>query len=120
MVDLYRTRLGWRVDDPYETLNSTVSRNWSWGRGLGRPEALGDLAQMLALDPNYRVLVAHGLDGRAGAIFRDRPGTRPTAAVRVAGSIDVRRLSRRPHVLRAATSPARAFRDEARRMIEGK
>ncbi len=58
---LYREKLGWRVDDLYETLNETVSRNWRWGRGLHAPDTLGDLSQMLALDPKFRVTVTHGL-----------------------------------------------------------
>jgi carboxypeptidase C (cathepsin A) len=61
MTTLYRTRLGWKVEDVYETLNSTVAHNWSWGHGLNAPEALGDLSRTLALDPGFRVLVAHGL-----------------------------------------------------------
>ncbi len=65
MTALYREKLGWRIDDLYETLNSAVSRSWRWGHGVNAPEALGDLAQTLALDPGFRVLVDPRADGRA-------------------------------------------------------
>jgi carboxypeptidase C (cathepsin A) len=58
---LYREKLGWKVDDLYETLNGAVERNWRWDRSLRPPGALGDLSQMLALDPDFRVTVTHGL-----------------------------------------------------------
>ena len=117
MVDLYRTRLGWRVDDAYETLSSTVSRNWRWGRGLNRPEALGDLSQMLALDPNYRVLVAHGLTDVQAPYFAtvlDLARLPPFAAP------DRLTLDVYPggHMFYTRDDSRKAFRNEARRMIE--
>jgi len=61
MLALYSGRLGWRPEARrYELLNRAVSRGWDWGRG-GRPEALSALRTALALDPQFRVLVAHGL-----------------------------------------------------------
>jgi carboxypeptidase C (cathepsin A) len=60
MVDLYRNRLGWVVENGrYQFFNEQASRQWDWGRGDS--EAVGDLRQDLALDPHMRVLVAHGL-----------------------------------------------------------
>ena len=117
MVDLYRTRLGWRVDDAYETLSSTVSRNWRWGRGMNRPEALGDLSQMLALDPNYRVLVAHGLTDVQAPYFAtvlDLARLPPFAAP------DRLTLDVYPggHMFYTRDDSRKAFREEARRMIE--
>ncbi|WP_460448034.1 S10 family peptidase [Alsobacter sp. SYSU BS001988] len=59
MTDLYR-RLGWRIDRPYRLLNREVSGQWQWGGRRSAPEALSDLRDGLALDPNMRALVAHG------------------------------------------------------------
>lgn len=56
----YRDTLGWLPDRRYMLLNGTVSRAWDWGEGRGQPEALTALADVLALDPGLRVLVAHG------------------------------------------------------------
>ena len=41
-------------------LNRDVSRGWDWGSGRGQPEAVGALQHVLALDPEFRLLVAHG------------------------------------------------------------
>jgi carboxypeptidase C (cathepsin A) len=117
MVNLYRTRLGWRVDDAYETLSSTVSRNWRWGRGLSRPEALGDLAELLALDPNYRVLVGHGLTDVQAPYFAT---ALDLARLPPFATPDRLKLSVYPggHMFYARDASRKAFRDEARQMIE--
>ena len=56
----YRDTLGWLPDRRYMLLNGPVSRAWDWGEGRGQPEAMTALAEVLALDPGLRVLVAHG------------------------------------------------------------
>lgn len=61
MVQLYQTRLNWRVENMrYELLNGAVNRGWNWGSGRSAPEAMGALKDVLALDGRLRVLVAHG------------------------------------------------------------
>jgi carboxypeptidase C (cathepsin A) len=62
MVDhLWRT-LGWRVPNQrYELLNGSVSGGWRYGRGRQAPQVMDELKEALALDPQFRVLVAHGL-----------------------------------------------------------
>ncbi len=65
MLGLYAGRLDWRPEGAperqYELLNGSTGREWDYGRRNGRPEAVTDLRQYLALDPAARVLVAHGL-----------------------------------------------------------
>lgn len=56
----YRDTLGWLPDRRYMLLNGPVSRAWDWGDDRGAPEAMSALADVLALDPGLRVLVAHG------------------------------------------------------------
>lgn len=58
MVDLYQGVLQWRVEAPYRLLNREVE--WDWGRGRTTHHIVDDLRDMLALDPNLRVLVTHG------------------------------------------------------------
>ncbi|GJE26766.1 S10 family peptidase [Methylobacterium organophilum] len=61
MVDLTTRLLNWRVNDlRYELLSNTVNRGWSWGSGRSAPEAMGALKDVMALDGNLRILVAHG------------------------------------------------------------
>ena len=119
IVTLYRDTLGWRVDAQYETLNGAVSRNWGWGRSLNPPQAIGDLSQMLALDPNFRVLVAHGLTdvqapyfGSALALLRLPAFSGP----------DRLKLAVYPggHMFYARNESRRSFREDARRLIEGR
>ena len=60
MLGHYRDTLDWLPDRRYMLLNGPVSRAWDWGGGRGQPEAMTALADVLALDPRLRVLVAHG------------------------------------------------------------
>ncbi len=61
MVAIYTSRLHWHPDDTYHLANDTVFRQWQWGRGLARPEAISALQSALALDPRLHVLIAHGM-----------------------------------------------------------
>jgi carboxypeptidase C (cathepsin A) len=61
MADLTTNRLRWPVEGRYEILNNRVNRAWDWGSGRSRPEALGDLKYVLALDRDLRAQVVHGV-----------------------------------------------------------
>jgi carboxypeptidase C (cathepsin A) len=60
-----RNELGFATELSYELLNGDVSRHWEWGDGeSGGRHSLGAsdaLRRALALQPQMRVLVAHGL-----------------------------------------------------------
>ncbi len=60
MLAHYQDTLEWLPDGRYRLLNDSVNRSWDWGDGRSLPEATGALARVLALDPAFRVLVAHG------------------------------------------------------------
>ena len=60
MLALYGETLDWLPDRRYLLLNEGVNRAWHWGEGLGQPEVVSDLEQVLGLDPELKVLVAHG------------------------------------------------------------
>jgi carboxypeptidase C (cathepsin A) len=119
MIDLYARRLGWKIDNRYETLNSAVSRGWDWGHGLQAPNSTGSLREMLALDPNFRVLVTHGLTDVQAPYFATKllldqipdygaPG-RLTLKVYAGGHMSYMRDASR-----------KALREDARKLIEGK
>ena len=60
MVALYHEKLDWNVvAGRYQFLNDEANRAWNWGDG--RAQALTDLRKDLALDPDFRVLIAQGL-----------------------------------------------------------
>lgn len=61
MLAHYADTLGWLPMRRYHLLNKKVSRDWRWGQGRNQPEAVTELRDLLALDPQFRVLVAHGL-----------------------------------------------------------
>ena len=57
-MGIYNDRLGWKIDERYELLNEAVSHAWNWGSGLEAPcNRISALKRMLALDPNFKVLI---------------------------------------------------------------
>ncbi len=70
MVDLYRTRLNWVVENGrYQFQNEQAGRQWERGE---HDEAIGDLRNAMALDPKMGVLVAHGLTDLVTPWFETR------------------------------------------------
>jgi carboxypeptidase C (cathepsin A) len=62
MVTIYETRLNWRPDNAYRLGNSAVIHQWDWGHDIRKPpEAVSAMRTALALDPQLRVLIGHGL-----------------------------------------------------------
>jgi len=118
MVSLYREKFGWKIDDRYEVLNGAVNHAWDWGEGRSAPSSLGDLRQMLALDPKFRVLIVHGLTDLTTpylatslelAQFPDFGGSdRVTLKVYGGG-----------HMLYSRDESRRALHDDAKRLIGG-
>jgi len=97
-------------------LNDAVGKEWNWGRGLSPPNAIEDLRQMLALDPNFRVLVSHGLTDVQTPYFASEleldqipdfgPPGRLTLTVHPGG-----------HMHYSRDDTRKALRDEARQLI---
>jgi carboxypeptidase C (cathepsin A) len=61
MVAIYTGRLHWHPENAYHLASDEIFRQWQWGRGLAKPEAVSQLQAALALDPRLRVLIAHGM-----------------------------------------------------------
>jgi carboxypeptidase C (cathepsin A) len=62
MVTIYETRLNWRPDNEYRLESPVAHRQWDWGHNVWNPpESVGALRNALALDPQFSVLIAHGL-----------------------------------------------------------
>jgi carboxypeptidase C (cathepsin A) len=60
ILDHLTRTLNYKVDGRYNLLNGQVNGAWRWGQGRGQPEAVSELRGVMAIDPNLRVLVAHG------------------------------------------------------------
>jgi carboxypeptidase C (cathepsin A) len=71
-VDLTTRKLNWRPDGSYQLLNDAVANAWNFGRGRDPAESVSDLRRSLALDPNMRLLVGHGLFDLATPYFATR------------------------------------------------
>jgi carboxypeptidase C (cathepsin A) len=57
-----REELGFKTEMTYVLLASDIAGRWDWQEGSGRapPSVSDDLRWLLALNPSFRVLVAHG------------------------------------------------------------
>ncbi|MBI5318456.1 peptidase S10 [Bradyrhizobium sp.] len=71
-VDLTTRKLNWRPDGSYHLLNDAVGGGWNFGRGRDPAESVSDLRRSLALDPNMKLLVGHGLFDLATPYFATR------------------------------------------------
>lgn len=60
-----RNQLNFKTDLPYLLLNEAVFETWNWRSGIqgaqGFVEAVANLKQALSLNPDMRVLIAHGV-----------------------------------------------------------
>lgn len=117
MADIYANRLDWFVDARYEILNEDVSRKWDWGDE--HAEVIGDLKQDLALDPHFRVLIAHGLTDEVTPYFASQllidqiPPMGDPNRLRLA-------VYGGGHMVYALDQSRVALRADAQRLIEGK
>jgi carboxypeptidase C (cathepsin A) len=59
-VGYARDELGFRTDMTYILLAHDISGKWKWGDRRSPPGVGDDLAELMALDPSFRLLVAHG------------------------------------------------------------
>jgi carboxypeptidase C (cathepsin A) len=112
-VQLYQTRLNWRVENMrYELLNGAVNRGWNWGSGRSAPEAMGALKDVLALDGRMRVLVAHGFTDLVTPYFTSKM---LLDQMPVYGSADRLKLSVYPggHMFYTRPDSRNAFHDDA-------
>ncbi len=57
---------------PYNIGNESVFENWRWNSDHGLPESGMALRRLLAIDPQFRVMVAHGTSDLATPYFESR------------------------------------------------
>ncbi|MGY4571278.1 MULTISPECIES: S10 family peptidase [Bradyrhizobium] len=71
-VDLTTRKLNWRPDGSYHLLSESVNKAWEFGHGINPAESVTQLRQALALDPNLKLLVGHGLFDLATPYFASK------------------------------------------------
>jgi carboxypeptidase C (cathepsin A) len=59
-VGYARDELGFKTEITYNLLASDISGKWDWGHGRLPPSVTGDLRDLLAITPSFRLLIAHG------------------------------------------------------------
>ena len=64
-ADYARNQLGFRTEMTYTLLEGDISRRWEWGGGRGggsrlQASATDDIRQLLASNPAFHLLIAHG------------------------------------------------------------
>jgi carboxypeptidase C (cathepsin A) len=59
-VGYARDELGFKTEMTYELLSHEVTSKWNWGGRRSAPDASGDLRELLALSPSFKLLVAGG------------------------------------------------------------
>jgi carboxypeptidase C (cathepsin A) len=114
-VDLVTRTLKWRPDGPYHLLNRSIS--WDYGRGINPVQSTSDLRQILALDPELKLLVGHGLFDLATPYLGSRIQLDQLPAF---ASPDRVKLVIYPggHMFYSREASRRAFRAEAEAMMK--
>ncbi len=116
-VDLTTRKLNWRPDGSYHLLNDAVGGAWNFGRGREPAESVSQLRRALALDPNLKLLVAHGLFDLATPYFGTRIALDQLPAY--AGPDRVRFVVYPGgHMFYAREDARKAFRDEAQALMK--
>ena len=59
-VGYARDELGYKTDVTYTLLASDVSGHWDWGHRRGSVSVSDDLRVLLAFDPSFHLMIAHG------------------------------------------------------------
>ena len=116
-VDLLWRQLGWRVPNQrYEVLNGSVSGQWRYGRGRRPPQVVDELKGALAFDPNFRVLVVHGLTDLVTPYFTSELILRQVPAY---GSEERLALQTYPggHMFYTRDASRKAFRSDAEALV---
>jgi len=119
IVGLYNDRLDWKIDARYELTNEAVERGWSWGPSMRQPEAIGALRRMLALDPNFKVLVVHGLTDLQTPYFGTQLELKQIPDFGPPGRLTLK-VYGGGHMLYSRDESRKALREDARRLIEGR
>ncbi|MGI8525378.1 MAG: S10 family peptidase, partial [Pseudolabrys sp.] len=63
-VSYARDQLGYKTEMTYELLATDINRKWDWhgaGESMRNASVTGDIRELLALNPGFRLIIAHGV-----------------------------------------------------------
>lgn len=110
-VGYARDELGFKTDITYILLNRDL--NWDWGGNRDRQGVSDDLSALLAVDPSFRLLVAHGRSDLVTPYGVSRYLVDQIAPQGVSGRAQVKAY-RGGHMFYFDAESRRAFTEEAR------
>jgi carboxypeptidase C (cathepsin A) len=110
--------LDWLPERRYLLLNGGVNRAWDWGGGRGQPEAVGALSRVLALDPDFETLVAHGYTDLVTPYFASELVLRQLPVADAAERVRLETY-RGGHMFYLDEASRSAFRADARALYAG-
>jgi carboxypeptidase C (cathepsin A) len=118
MTWLYEHKLGWKIENQYQLLNDAVARAWDFGRDRRELNDIPALNRMLALDPNFRVLVAQGFTDLQVPYFGTKLLLAQIPDYGAPGRV-VFKVYGGGHMLYTRDASRKALREDARKLIEG-
>ncbi len=116
MVGLYRDKLKWVFPDGrYMFQNKQAGNKWKWGNRM--PESVSDLASVVSLDPNMRVLIVHGMTDLVTPYFETQLVLDQMAPI---GRDDRIKFEVYPggHMFYSREASRRTFRDQGRALVD--
>ncbi len=118
IVGLVAGRLNWHPDGQYLLSGDQAFRSWVWGSRRSRPESLSALRTALAVDPQFRVLIGHGIDDLVTPYLLTK-----LLLAQVADDDSARRirllLHEGGHMFYTRDASRTALHDEARTLVTG-
>ncbi len=104
-----REELGFKTEMTYVLLANDIAGKWDWGEGGGRASASvsEDIRELLALDPAFRLMIAHGYSDMVTPYAVSQYVLDHLPRDRRSDARGAAQLSRRPHVLYRRQLPPR-------------
>jgi carboxypeptidase C (cathepsin A) len=112
-----RDELGFKTEMTYNLLAPEISAKWDWDYGGGNapPSAVEDLRELLAINPSFRLMIAHGISDMVTPYSNSRYVLNHLPAS-VAGERAELRLYRGGHMFYTDPQSRQAFTADARTM----
>lgn len=117
-VGYARDELGFRTEMTYILLAHDISSKWEWGDRRSPPGVSDDLRTLLALNPSFRLLVAHGYTDLVTPYGVSRYVLDQIPDIGGAGRAQLK-LYRGGHMYYFNEDSRRAFSTDARNFIQG-
>jgi carboxypeptidase C (cathepsin A) len=117
-VGYARDELGFKTEMTYILLGNEVSSKWDWGDRRSPPGVSDDIRHLLALNPSFRLLIAHGYTDLVTPYGVSRYVLHQIPDIGGAGRTQLK-LYRGGHMYYFSAESRRSFSADARNFIQG-